>query len=128
MLPDQNILDRLNSRGKLEGMMFETVGYGITDVNTFEGQGIRRAAKQRFLELMSDYDHLRLNETPGGSCYFDSGGPHYFAGTHVIASTTSGGDADCATIDETTRTDTRSVLKFVRSFMDDGPPRRRDPE
>ena len=75
---------------------------------------------------MPDHDHLQLNETPGGSCYFDSGGPHYFAGTHIIASTTSGGDLECATIDETTRTDTKSVLKFVRSFMTGWLDQRRD--
>jgi hypothetical protein len=123
-LPEQNILDELNSEGKLAGMMFETVGYGNTDLlpDSPVGVGTRRVARQGFLELMADHDHLRLNERPGGSSYFDSGGPHYFAGTHVIASTTSGGSGgpgDEVIIDETTRTDTKSVLRFVRSFMKD---------
>jgi len=123
-LPEENILDELNSEGKLARMMFETVGYGNTDLlpDSPVGVGTRRVARQGFLELMSDHDHLRLNESPGGSSYFDSGGPHYFAGTHVIASTTSGGSGglgDPLIIDETTRTDTRSVLRFVRSFMNE---------
>ena len=105
-------------------MMFETVGYGNTDLipESRVGVGTRRVARQGFLELMSDHDHLRLDERPGGSSYYDSGGPHYFAGTHVIASTTSGGSGglgDEVIVDETTRTDTKSVLRFVRSFMRD---------
>ena len=121
-LPERNILDRLNRNGRLTHKRFDTAGYGCIDFATFEtcvGSGTRRVGNQGFLELMPDRDHLRLDGNPGSSSFFDSGGPHYFAGTHIIASITSGGSGTTPAdiIDDTKRIDTPSALRFIRGFM-----------
>ena len=122
-LPERNILDQLNRKGNLTDQRFDLVGYGCADTfDPCDGSGTRRVANQGFLELMPDRDHLRLDGNPGSSWFFDSGGPHYFAGTHIIASITSGGSGSTPSdiIDETTRLDTPSALRFIRAFMRDG--------
>ncbi len=131
-LPEKNILDKLDRKGKLTDQRFDVVGYGCTELKYLdpptdppaldpncEGFGTRRVANQGFLELMPDGDHLRLDGNPGSSALFDSGGPHYFAGTHIIASISSGGSGSTPAdiIDETTRVDTPSALGFIRAFM-----------
>ncbi len=134
-LPERNILDKLNSEGKLTDQRFDVVGYGCIELKYLdpptdppsldpncEGFGTRRAGNQGFLELMPNRDHLRLDGNPSSSALGDSGGPHYFAGTHIIASITSGGSGSTPAdiIDETTRIDTPSALRFIRAFMLDG--------
>jgi hypothetical protein len=53
----------------------------------------------------------------GGTCYGDSGGPHFLRDTSTIVSTTITGDAQCRATDTTYRLDTRSARNFLDDFV-----------
>jgi hypothetical protein len=55
----------------------------------------------------------------GGTCYGDSGGPHFLGGVEsdLIVSTTITGDAMCRATDKTYRLDTTSARDFLDDFV-----------
>jgi hypothetical protein len=57
----------------------------------------------------------------GGTCYGDSGGPHFIhlngVETDIIASITVTGDAVCKATDMTYRMDTPVVREFLGQFV-----------
>ena len=53
----------------------------------------------------------------GGTCFGDSGGPHFVGTSAVVASVTSWGDGSCRALDQTQRTDTPSVRAFLGRFV-----------
>ena len=55
----------------------------------------------------------------GGTCYGDSGGPHFLGGAQsdVIASITVTGDAMCRATDRTYRLDTTSARDFLGHYV-----------
>ncbi|MBA2274732.1 MAG: hypothetical protein H0W21_12660 [Actinobacteria bacterium] len=55
----------------------------------------------------------------GGTCYGDSGGPHFLGGakSNLIVSTTVTGDEMCRATDKTYRLDTRSARAFLDNFV-----------
>ena len=65
---------------------------------------------------------LLLNMNPstgsGGTCYGDSGGPHFLGGmtSKLIVSITVTGDAVCRATDKTYRLDTVSAQEFLSRF------------
>ena len=65
---------------------------------------------------------LNLAMTPtngnGGTCYGDSGGPHFIGDTDVIISITVSGDAPCKALDKTYRVDTAEAQEFLSRFVD----------
>ncbi len=56
----------------------------------------------------------------GGTCYGDSGGPHFLGGpdSNLIVSITVTGDAPCRATDVTYRLDTESARAFLDDFVD----------
>ena len=56
----------------------------------------------------------------GGTCYGDSGGPHFLGGvnSNLVVSTTITGDAPCRSTDKTYRLDTASARNFLDDFVD----------
>ncbi len=58
----------------------------------------------------------------GGSCYGDSGGPHFIhldgVETNIVAAVTVIGDAPCKATDVTYRTDTESARNFLADYVD----------
>ena len=50
----------------------------------------------------------------GGTCFGDSGGPHFWEDSLILVSVTSWGDAICHSLDMTQRTDIPSVLDWLR--------------
>jgi secreted trypsin-like serine protease len=63
--------------------------------------------------------HLFQNPVPdraGGTCFGDSGGPHFWNDTLILVSVTSWGDANCRSNDQTQRTDIASVLDWLEGF------------
>jgi secreted trypsin-like serine protease len=62
-----------------------------------------------------------MNEATGnaGTCYGDSGGPHFLGGatSNLIVSITVTGDAVCKATDVTYRLDTPSARGFLASFV-----------
>jgi secreted trypsin-like serine protease len=65
---------------------------------------------------------LTLNMNPstgsGGTCYGDSGGPHFLGGmtSNLIVSLTVTGDSMCRATDKTYRLDTASAQEFLSRF------------
>jgi len=111
----------------LRNQIFTAVGYGMTR-DTQQGgwqtiepiDGVRRYATQSFLSLQKAW--LLLSMVPaigsGGTCYGDSGGPHFLGGpdSHTIASITVTGDTWCKATDKTYRLDTPAARDFLDDF------------
>jgi secreted trypsin-like serine protease len=83
--------------------------------------GIRRYALQSYLSLQASWLNLSMNPSTGdgGTCYGDSGGPHFLGGvdSNLIVSITVTGDAMCRATDKTYRIDTASARAFLDDFV-----------
>jgi secreted trypsin-like serine protease len=120
-LPTGNFLKTLNLRRE----WFTAVGYGtVRDIktggpNAFSFDGIRRYARQDFFSLVKQWLKLSMNPSTGsgGTCYGDSGGPHFLRDTRKIVSITITGDAVCRATDVTYRLDTASARTFLDDFV-----------
>jgi hypothetical protein len=77
----------------------------------------RRFATQTYNALTKSWLKLSMNQATGdgGTCYGDSGGPHFLSDSNVIVSVTVTGDAVCEATDVTYRLDT----PVARAFLDD---------
>jgi secreted trypsin-like serine protease len=123
---------RLPSAGLLNGLdlssqTFTAVGYGTvrssstTGPNAFFFDSTRRYATQFFLSLEPAW--LNLSENPstgsGGTCYGDSGGPHFLGGvtSNLEVAITVTGDAVCRATDKTYRLDTPSARDFLGHYV-----------
>jgi secreted trypsin-like serine protease len=122
-LPRAGALDAID----LQSQTFTAVGYGTvrdiktTGPNAFYFDSVRRYATQYFLSLEPAW--LNLSENPstgsGGTCYGDSGGPHFLGGTssrYQVAITVTG-DTACRATDKTYRLDTPSARNFLGNYV-----------
>jgi secreted trypsin-like serine protease len=122
-LPTAGLLGTMN----LKGQTFTAVGYGTVRTgptggpNAFFFDSTRRYALQSFLSLEPAW--LNLSENPstgsGGTCYGDSGGPHFLGGTssNLQVSLTVTGDTVCRATDKTYRLDTASARAFLGDYV-----------
>ncbi len=122
-LPTANLLDGID----LQSQTFTAVGYGTVRVdktggpNAFFFDSTRRNATQSFLSLEPAW--LNLSENPstgsGGTCFGDSGGPHFLGGpsSNLEVSLTVTGDAVCRATDKTYRLDTPAARAFLSGFV-----------
>ncbi len=111
----------------LKGQTFTAVGYGTVRTgktggpNAFFFDSTRRYALQSFLSLEPAW--LNLSENPstenGGTCYGDSGGPHFLGGvaSNLQVSVTVTGDTACRATDKTYRLDTPSARAFLGHYV-----------
>jgi secreted trypsin-like serine protease len=125
-LPQVGVLDRLKQEGTISSKTFTAVGYGTVREDKKTGphalffDGVRRYALQTFSSLSSAW--ITLSEQPstgdGGTCFGDSGGPHFLGGTdsNLIVSVTVTGDAQCRATDKTYRIDTSWARDFLEQF------------
>jgi secreted trypsin-like serine protease len=125
-LPELGVLDRLKTSGALRSQTFTAVGYGtVRDDKTggphaFFFDGIRRYVLQSVQSLEKAW--LTLSQQPstggGGTCFGDSGGPHFLGGveSNLIVSVTVTGDAMCRATDKTYRIDTPWARDFLEQF------------
>ncbi len=124
-LPTLGLLDTY-SQQQLRGLQFTTVGYGLVR-NTKKGgphgfvdETTRMVAQQTLLSLQATWLTLNMNPSTGsgGTCYGDSGGPHFLGGmtSNLIVSLTVTGDAMCRATDKTYRLDTESAQEFLSRF------------
>ena len=123
-LPTLGLLDNTAMREAT----FTPVGYGaVRDTKQGGFKSLldnfdRRYATQSFLSLQGKA-WLLLNMNPstgsGGTCYGDSGGPHFLGGTssNLIVSVTVTGDSVCKATDKTYRLDTSSARGFLDDFV-----------
>jgi hypothetical protein len=129
-LPPAGMLDELKANHVLQDTRFTAVGYGTVRVtNTTGFMGIldnldRNRVEQGFLSLTKAWMTLPMTLTTGngGTCYGDSGGPHFIhldgVETNIVASITVTGDAPCVATDKTYRMDTESARGFLSNFVD----------
>ena len=127
-LPAEGLLDELKADHILKDTLFTAVGYGtVRDTNRTDGQGIldnldRNRADQQFLSLTDAWltNSMNLATGNGGTCYGDSGGPHFIhidgEETNIVAAITVTGDAQCKATDKDYRMDTESARSFLAGF------------
>jgi hypothetical protein len=121
-LPTFNQLDGM----ALKNQRFVAVGYGTVREDKRKGpaslffDGQRRFAEQSFNALGKTWLHLSMNPSTGsgGTCFGDSGGPHFIGTSDVVASITVTGDRFCRATDVTYRVDTASARAFLDDFVD----------
>ncbi|HEX6700662.1 MAG TPA: trypsin-like serine protease [Gaiellaceae bacterium] len=126
-LPPIGLLDRMKSDGTLnQSTPFTVVGYGDQTRQhtqgggspTFPFDGFRWVATSFFNSLNKSWLRLTQNNSlgAGGTCFGDSGGPVFFAGSNVIAATTIRGDLACSSTNVDYRMDTAEAQDFLRSW------------
>jgi secreted trypsin-like serine protease len=121
-LPTENQLGLMSAR-ELKTAVFETAGYGaVRDVRQGAWQALygdvhRRWATQTANSLQKSWLHLSMNQATGdgGTCYGDSGGPHFLGET--VVSITVTGDRWCKALDRTYRVDTPVAREFLARFV-----------
>lgn len=125
-LPAANLLN-----GKqLKNATFTAVGYGTErdskngGVNSFLPGSRRKVVEQSINSVNKAWVTFSMNPSTGngGTCYGDSGGPHFLGGKDVadktIVSITVTGDRYCRSTDKTYRLDTPSARDFLDGFVD----------
>jgi hypothetical protein len=124
-LPTASLLDEMKSAKELKDQRFITVGYGtLRDEKTggphaLGGYGERYFAEQAFLALKPYWLQISMNPSTnsGGTCYGDSGGPHFLGDSEMVVSLTVTGDAWCRATDGTYRLDTDSARTYLAQFV-----------
>jgi trypsin len=127
-LPTAGLLDTRHANGTLHDQAFTLVGYGATRIDKTGGphglvfpDGVRRFVAQRFQSLQPNWLLLSSNASlgSGGSCFVDSGAPHFLGGTssNTVASITGNLDPNCRAWDKTYRLDTETARDFLGQFV-----------
>jgi hypothetical protein len=126
-LPTVGLLDQLKAAHELDDQTFTAVGYGTVREDKTGGphslffDGVRRYALQHALNLEKAWLLLSMNPSTGngGTCYGDSGGPHFLGGvdSDLVVSITITGDAWCRATDKTYRLDTPAARDFLDDFV-----------
>jgi secreted trypsin-like serine protease len=127
-LPTAGLLDQLKASHQLDDRTFTAVGYGTVREDKTGGphgfldpEGVRMYALQSALNLEKAWLLLSMNPSTGsgGTCYGDSGGPHFLGGveSNLIVSITITGDAMCRATDKSYRLDTAAARDFLDDFV-----------
>ena len=124
-LPSAGRLSQMRNQGTLQNEWFTAVGYGDvretkrTGPHGLETNYDRRYVTQDFLSLTKTWLKLNMNPSTGsgGTCFGDSGGPHFLRDSNLIVSITITGDAQCRATDVTYRLDTASARNFLDDFV-----------
>jgi hypothetical protein len=124
-LPTAGLLDEMKDARTLKFQRFVTVGYGaLRDDKTGGPHSLadtseRHYAEQSFLSLRPYWIQLSMNPSTGsgGTCYGDSGGPHFIGESDVIAAITVTSDMWCRAADVVYRMDTDAARAFLGQFV-----------
>jgi secreted trypsin-like serine protease len=119
VLASVRFLTDLKVAHEIQDDSFVAVGYGV--LNGFPPPRLvdnesRWVGRSPYRGLKKNNLHLFQNPVPdgaGGTCFGDSGGPHFWNDTLIIVSVTSWGDANCRANDQTQRVDIPSVLDWL---------------
>ena len=120
-LPTSNLLASI----PLRSQRFVAVGYGTVRNDKTGGfkpfffDGQRRWVDQGFRSLTKSWLNLSMNPSTGngGTCYGDSGGPHFLGTSQVVVAITVTGDAPCRATDVDYRMDTASARSFLATYV-----------
>ncbi len=125
-LPTAGFLDGLSSM-QLKSATFTAVGYGaVRETRKMAWQSLLDNSERRFglqtaNALRPSWLQLSMNQATGdaGTCFGDSGGPHFFGGatSNLLVSITVTGDLWCKATDTTYRVDTASARDFLEDFV-----------
>jgi secreted trypsin-like serine protease len=121
-LPDVGFLSDLKRSGEIRDDTFVAAGYGgVTGFPppVIEFDLVRRFATSPYRGLTLNNLHLLQNpnvDDAGGTCFGDSGGPHFWEDTLIMVAVTSWGDAICRSNDMTQRIDLATALDFISDF------------
>jgi secreted trypsin-like serine protease len=121
-LPTLNLLGEMTT-AELQSATFVAVGYGtVRETRKGAHQPLffdadRRFAEQTANSLSGAWFTLSMNQATGsgGTCYGDSGGPHFLG--DVVVSLTVTGDVWCKSTDKTYRLDTAVARDFLDEFV-----------
>ncbi len=126
-LPSAGLLDEMKASGELKDQTFVAVGYGTVRYDktgappVLSLDGVRRYTTGTFSALTQSW--LKISKNPatgdGGTCWGDSGGPHFLESDEeeILISVTSATDAACRAMDCTYRLDTESARSFLGQFV-----------
>ncbi len=128
-LPPAGLLDEMKAAGALKNQPFVAVGYGTVREDKTGGphalywEGARRFATGTYNALTKSWLKISMNPATGdgGTCYGDSGGPHFlYDGTEdaMVVSLTVTGDVNCRATDVTYRLDTESAREYLSEFVE----------
>lgn len=109
---------------RLRSDTFTAVGYGAErhikegGPHGIEGGGTRMIATQHVLSLTKAWVTFNQNPATGGegTCFGDSGGPHFNLEGQIVA-VTSRGDSMCRATDKSYRIDTAQARAFIDTFV-----------
>jgi secreted trypsin-like serine protease len=128
VLAPEGFLSDLKDAHEIQDDTFVAVGYGLLDgwppPNLVTNED-RWYVSSPYGGLKKNNLHLLQNPVStdlGGTCFGDSGGPHFWQDTLIIASVTSWGDAVCRSNDQTQRIDIPSVLDWLQEEFGVTPP------
>jgi hypothetical protein len=121
-LATANQLGEMSARD-LKTSVFEAAGYGAirdtrkTAFQALYGDAWRHWATQTALSLTKSWLTLSMNQATGngGTCYGDSGGPHFL--NDVLVSITVTGDVFCKATDKTYRVDSPVAREFLGRYV-----------
>ena len=125
-LPTEGLLTEMKEAHELKGEDFVTVGYGVRQEDKTRGPlsldeaGERYYAEQTFQALKPYWLQLSMNSSTdnGGTCYGDSGGPHFLGDSDMVVSLTVTGDTWYRATDVTYRLDTDSARSYLEQFVE----------
>lgn len=125
-LPEAGLLATMKKDKEIKGQQFVTVGYGTLRDDKTGGPhalgdyGERYFAEQTFQALKPYWLQISMNPSTGsgGTCYGDSGGPHFLGDSDMVVSLTVTGDAWCRATDVTYRLDTDSARAYLSQFVE----------
>jgi secreted trypsin-like serine protease len=121
-LATENLLGEMTNQ-ELKAATFDTAGYGtVRETKQGAGQALfwdpqRRYAFQTVNSLNKAWVTFSMNISTGnaGTCYGDSGGPHFADGAIVAVTVT--GDAWCKSTDKDYRVDTAEARDFLGQYV-----------
>lgn len=124
-LPPAGLIDQLAKDKTLRDQVFVAVGYGDVREDKTGGwhflfwEGMRRYVEQSYNAHTQSWLKLSMNPATGdgGTCYGDSGGPHFLGESNMVVSLTVIGDTWCRATDVTYRLDTPSARAFLGQFV-----------
>lgn len=126
VMPGVDQLDQLKTNRGGQDVTFTAVGYGLQQINPVfvQADRVRMVATPHLVQInvpgfTGDFSLLLSNNnSTGGTCFGDSGGPNFLGNTNVVAGVTSFGiNGNCAGTGGVFRMDRQNVLDFVNSFL-----------
>lgn len=125
-LPPAGLLDQMKANGTLKNQHFIAVGYGVARDDKTGGwhhlysDDARRFVEQSFHSLTKPWLTLSMNPSTGdgGTCYGDSGGPHFLGDSNMTVALTVTGDRYCRATDVDFRLDTKPARDYLSKFVE----------